>query len=173
MVAFRITREIRAPPEFVIEWWLDYSAADTALTPGMLHRSVERIDANRVHLSTTTEFGGRVRTTDSTVTRTGPTSWHVTGHVISSGAVVSTLQTTYWVQPTPSGSTLRADFEFLGRSWTWRLTLALSGYALRRRQERSFRDYVAAIEIEYEKSRGRPSVGRSAGPVPDGTPPAS
>jgi hypothetical protein len=159
VVAFRITREIRASPEFVARWWLDYSADDPKLTAGQTHRSVQRIDANRVHLTTTTEFGGRLRTTDGTVTRTGPTSWQMTGHVISGGTVVSTLQSTYSIEPSSEGSCLYADFEFLGRTLAWKLALALSGYSLRRRQSRTFRDYIAAIESDFRASGPGPPVG--------------
>lgn len=173
MVSFRLTTEVRAPPEFVVHWWLDYSSGDTGLTSGMVHRSVQRIDENRVHLTTATEFGGRVRTTDGTVTRTGPRTWHMTGHVISDGVVVSTLQTSYAVEPLANGSRLQADYEFQGRTFPWRLALALSGYSLRRRQRRSFRDFVRAIETEFDASRSGPPPGTSKpAPPPGSVPPA-
>ena len=162
MVSFRLSQEIRAPPEFVVNWWLDYSTDDPGLTPGMMRRTVERIDANRVRLSTRTEFGGRVRTTEGTVARTGPTTWQMTGHVISSSVVVSTLQTSYVVDPTTDGSRVQADFEFVGKTIWWRLALAISGYSLRRRQRRSFEDFARAIERDH-----------AAGRVPGGIPPSS
>lgn len=166
MVAFRVSQEIGAPPVFVINWWLDYSTEDPRLTPGMTHRSVQRIDANRVRLSTTTEFGGRLRTTEGTVARTGATTWQMTGHVISNSVVVSTLQTSYVVDPTPDGSRVRADFEFVGKSFWWRLALAVSGYTLRRRQRRSFQNFARAIEKEYAAHRAPTSVPSSgSGPA--------
>jgi hypothetical protein len=149
VVRFRIVQEIRAPPAFVVNWWLDYRSDDPQLTPGLVRRKVERIDENRIHLSTTAEFAGRLRTTDGTVTRTGPANWHMTGHVISNGIVVSTLQTAYSVASTSIGSRVSADFEFVGRSLAWRLALAVSGYSLRRRQRTAFRDYARAIEQAY------------------------
>jgi hypothetical protein len=165
VVAFRITKEIHAPPEYVVRWWLDYTSEDSQLSSGVVHRTVERLDENRVHLSTTTEFGGRLRTTDGTVTRTGPTNWHMTGHVISDGVVVSTLQTTYSVAPLPDGSRLDADFEFLGRTFAWKLALSVSGFALRRRQSKTFNDYVQAIETDFAASRSRPPTGVTPGPT--------
>lgn len=157
MVTFRIVQAVAAPPPYVIAWWLDYRAEDATLTPGTVRRSVERIDEHRVRLSTTNEFGGRLRTTDGTVTRTGPATWQMTGHVISDGRTVSTLQTSYTVEPSTEGSRVVADFEFLGRTWPWRLALAVSGYSLRRRQRRAFQDYARAIEQDF---------GAGAVPVP-------
>lgn len=149
MVAFRIVQRIRAPPGFVVDWWLDYRSDDAALTRDTVQRTVDRIDDRRIHLTTTSEFGGRLRTTDGTVARTGPTSWHMTGHVSSDGLVVSTMQTAYAVEGTPDGCRVAAEFEFVGRTLPWRLALAVSGYALRRRQRAAFRDYAAAIERDY------------------------
>ena len=77
----------------------------------------------------------------------------MTGHVLSGGVVVSTLQSSYSVEPTVDGSRLHADFEFLGRTFAWRLAIAVSGYFLERRQGKTFRDYVEAIETEYDASR--------------------
>ncbi len=95
----------------------------------------------------------------------------MTGHVISEGVVVSTLQSTYSVAPTPDGTRLDADFEFLGRTLAWRLALSVSGYALRRRQSRTFRDYVEQIETGFDASRARPTTGAAPavaalGPAP-------
>ncbi|HTZ61547.1 MAG TPA: hypothetical protein VMC82_02740 [Thermoplasmata archaeon] len=149
MVRFRIDQPVRAPPEFVVRWWLDYSSEDVRLTDGLVDRTVTPLDPDRTRLSTTAEFGGRVRTTTGTVTRTGPRTWHMSGHVISSGVTVSTLQTGYTVLPDGRGSRVIADFEFVGRTWSWRLALAVSGYALRRRQRASFQDYAAAIERAF------------------------
>jgi hypothetical protein len=160
VVAFRVTQSVRAPTDFVVNWWLDYRSDDPSLTTGLVRRKVERIDENRIHLSTTAEFGGRLRTTDGTVTRTGPANWQMTGHVISNGVVVSTLQTTYQVESTPTGCRVLADFEFVGRTIPWRLALAVSGYSLRRRQRTTFRDYANAIERDY-----------SAQPKPAASPP--
>ncbi len=168
MVSFRVTQQIHAPPPFVVDWWLDYSSDDVELTPGLSRRKVERIDENRIHLSTTAEFGGRLRTTDGTVSRTGPRSWHMTGHVVSNGFVVSTLQTSYSVEPRPEGSCVIADFEFVGRAFGWRLALAFSGYALKSRQRRAFRDYARAIERDFAARGASPS----SPPPRDGLPAA-
>jgi Polyketide cyclase / dehydrase and lipid transport len=173
MVSFRITREIRAPPSFVVHWWLDYSPGDTQLDPGMVQRTVERIDADRVHLTTTTEFGGRLRTTEGTVTRTGPTTWLMTGHVISGGVVVSTLQSSYRVEPLADGSRLQAEFEFRGCTLPWKIALAVSGFSLRRRQTKTFRDYVLAIEAEFDASRGSSSAEPPGRPPPPSSLPPS
>ncbi len=149
MVTFRVVQPVAAPPPYVIAWWLDYREEDAALTPGFVRRSVQRIDSHRVHLSTTNEFGGRLRTTDGTVTRTGDAAWQMSGHVISDGRTVSTLQTSYWVEAAEEGSRVVADFEFVGRTWPWRLALSLSGVSLRRRQRRAFQDYALAIEKDF------------------------
>jgi len=164
VVAFRIRQTVLAPPEFVVNWWLDYRADDPQLTPGLVHRSVERIDEQRVHLSTTAEFGGRLRTTDGTVTRTGPSRWQMTGHVISNGVVVSTLQTSYTVESVSNGSCVVADFEFLGRTLAWRVALAVSGSALRRRQRTAFRDYARAIELDFAARAGPAETPGTKGP---------
>ncbi len=163
MVAFRVVQPVAAPPEFVVDWWLDYSDEDPELTTGIVRRKVERLDDRRVHLSTTSEFGGRERTTDGVVTRTGPVSWEMEGRVLSSDRVVSSMRSTYTVERQASGSRVIADFEFVGRSLGWRLAIALSSVALRRRQRATFRDYAAAIEREFAAHRSGPALRASAG----------
>jgi hypothetical protein len=166
MVAFRLEQPTVAPPEFVVRWWLDYSSDDPQLTNGIVHRTVERVDENHTRLSTTSDFGGRPRTTEGVVTRTGPTTWKMEGQVVSSGAVVSTMRTLYSVEPEVTGSRVVADFEFLGNTFAWRLAIGLSGYSLRRRQRQNFRDYAAAIERDYAAER---RAEREPNPAP--TPP--
>jgi hypothetical protein len=158
MVTFRVTREIRAPPRFVSDWWWDFSPTDRTITPGMVRREVKKLDERTVRLTTESQFGGQIRTTAGTVTRTGPDSWHITGHVFSGGKVVSTLQTHYTVEPTVDGSRLRADFEFVGRTLPWKIALALSGFSLRRDRRKMFEGYARAIEEEF--------VGSSSGDGP-------
>jgi len=161
MVTFRVAVEIDAPPAFVVDWWLDYSADDPALAPGMVHRDVERIDANTVRLSTQSEFGGHVRTTSGTVTRTGPTSWHMSAHISSGGEVVSTTQTSYTVEPTAAGSRLRAEFEYVGRTAPWRLALFFARFTLRRDRLRTFRAYARSIEHDFRVHQSAPPPSRT------------
>ena len=149
MVTFRIVQSIAAPPGFVVDWWLDYTPDDPQLTPGVVTRKVERLDDRRVHLRTTSEFGGRERTTDGVVTRTGPANWEMEGRVLSREKVVSSMRSKYVVEPEVAGSRVVADFEFVGRSLAWRLAIALSSRALQRRQLASFRDYAVAIERDF------------------------
>jgi hypothetical protein len=164
VVRFDIELDIRAPPKFVVDWWWDYSAQDAAITPGMARRDVEKIDDNTIRLTTLSEFGGNIRTTAGTVTRTGPASWHMSAHVSSGGKVVSTVQNGYIVDPTATGSRLRADFEFRGRTIPWRLALLLSKFSLRRDRIRTFRIYVREIEADF-------AVGTVAPPAPAAPPP--
>lgn len=169
MVTFRVATKIRAPPQFVSDWWWDFSPADAAITPGMVGRDVEKLDDHTVRLTTHTQFGGHLRSTSGTVTRTGPASWHITGHVSSRGAVVSTLQTTYSVEPMPPGCRLWAEFEFVGRTLPWRLALSLSRYSLRRDRVRTFERYAREIEAEYASNPtghrpGAPGAGAASGP---------
>jgi hypothetical protein len=158
MVSFRLVKEIRAPPSFVVDWWLDYSPDDPALTPGMVDRRVHRVDDRTVRLTTDTRFAGGVRTTDGTVTRTGPQGWVMVGRVLSNGVVVSTLRTAYTVEPTPTGSRVVADFEFEGKDLVWKLLIGVSRFSLRRDRNRAFDRYVVAIEKEFA-SPSAPSPG--------------
>jgi hypothetical protein len=169
MVTFRVTTEIHAPPQFVADWWWDYRPTDPAISPGMASRDVEKVDDRTVRLTTHTQFDGHIRTTSGTVVRTGPARWHITGHVSSGGEVVSTLQTTYVVEPTEDGSRLLADFEFVGRTFPWKLALLLSRYSLRRDRRRMFAGYAASIEEEYAADRSR----RRRGVVAAGSSPLS
>jgi hypothetical protein len=164
MVRFEVALDIRAPPQYVADWWLDYSSEDRELAPGMARRDVERIDANTVRLTTHSEFGGSVRTTAGTVTRTGPTSWQMTAHVSSGGRVVSTTQTSYSVGPAADGSRLTAQFEFLGRSIPWRIALVFARFSLRRDRLRAFRAYAGEIERGF--ASGEPAVAPPAPPPP-------
>jgi hypothetical protein len=169
MVAFEVAIDVRAPPEFVADWWWDYSPEDPSLAPGMARRTVEKIDDRTIRLSTETEFGGHVRTTSGTVTRTGPATWHMTAHVSSGGSVVSTTQTSYGVEPSANGSRLRARFEFRGRTVPWRIGLFFARFALRRDRRKTFLLYARAIEQDYEKStKGSSAPADAAGPA---TPP--
>jgi hypothetical protein len=169
MVNFRLSTEIRAPPRFVADWWWDYTPTDAAITPGMVGREVEKVDDRTVRLTTHSQFDGHIRTTSGTVTRTGPASWHITGHVSSGGEVVSTLQTTYSVEPTSQGSRLLAEFEFVGRTLPWKLALALSRYSLRRDRRRVFLHYARTIEEEYATR----TSGRCMDPPVERSPPGS
>jgi hypothetical protein len=157
MVRFEVMVDIRAPPQYVADWWLDYASDDPEMGQGMVKRDVDRVDANTVRLTTHSEFGGDVRTTMGTVTRTGPTSWHTTAHVSSAGRVVSTTQTSYTVTPSTEGSTLRAEFEFRGRSLPWRFVLSFAKYSLRSDRRRAFRSYARSIEAGF--AAGEPAVG--------------
>ncbi len=173
MVSFRVETEVRAPLPFVVDWWWDFSSEDPAITPRMVRREVQRIDDRTVRLTTQTEFGGSIRSTAGTVTRTGPASWHMTGHVSSGGVVVSTLQTSYSVESTAEGSRVTADFEFHGRTLPWRIVLGLSRYTLRRDRARIFRGYAEAIEADFEAERSSWSSGTSTPAPPSQTfPPA-
>jgi hypothetical protein len=156
MVRFEVAVDIRAPAQYVTDWWLDYASEDRELAPGMARRDVERIDSNTVRLSTQSEFGGNIRTTSGTVSRTGPTSWHMTAHVSSGGRVVSTTQTTYSVETRGDTSRLVAEFEFLGRSIPWRIALLFARFSLRRDRLRAFRAYARTIEAGY--AAGEPAV---------------
>jgi hypothetical protein len=158
MVSFRVAIDVRAPPEFVVDWWLDYTSKDPELGARMKGREVEKIDDRTVRLRTDSEFGGRIRTTAGTVTRTGPSSWHMTAHVSSEGKVVSTAQTSYSVRPSSDGSRLEAEFEFQGRTLPWRLVLFLSGFTIRRDRVRSFNAYARAIESDYAAIRAEPTT---------------
>jgi hypothetical protein len=164
MVRFEVAVDIRAPPQYVSDWWLDYSPDDRTLAPGMARRDVERIDANTVRLTTQSDFGGHVRTTTGTVTRTGATRWHMTAHVSSNGQVVSTTQTSYSVEPRANGSRLRAEFEFLGRSLPWRIALLFARFSLRRDRLRAFRSYARAIETGF--AAGEPPVSSAPAAAP-------
>ncbi|MGI0130765.1 MAG: SRPBCC family protein [Thermoplasmata archaeon] len=171
MVHFRVTTEIRAPPQFVADWWWDYSPTDQSITPGMAGREVERVDDRTVRLTTHTQFDGHIRTTIGTVTRTGPANWHITGHVSSGGHVVSTLQTSYFVAPTSDGTRLEADFEFVGRTFPWKLALAFARFSLRRDRARTFRQYARLIEGEFAadpsaRPPGPPRTERLVDPPP-------
>ncbi|HTW39403.1 MAG TPA: hypothetical protein VMF04_00880 [Thermoplasmata archaeon] len=167
MVRFDVSIDIGAPPTYVADWWLDYAAEDKDLAPGMARRKVERVDANTIRLSTLSEFGGNVRTTVGTVTRTGPTRWHMTAHVSSGGKVVSTTQTSYSVDGAPGGSRLLAEFEFVGRSIPWRIALLFARFSLRRDRLRAFRAYADAIGKGFRA--GLPAV---APPAAEPPPPA-
>lgn len=171
MVAFRVTTEIHAPPQFVADWWWDYRPTDPEISPGMASREVVKVDDRTVRLTTQTQFDGHIRTTAGTVVRTGPSSWHITGHVSSGGEVVSTLQTTYRVEPTEDGSRLLADFEFVGRTLPWRLALAFSRYSLRRDRRRMFAGYARSIEQEYADDPSRRRGGALAAGSSTASPP--
>jgi hypothetical protein len=164
MVRFEVVLDIRAPPEYVADWWLDYATEDKDIAPGMARRDVERVDAKTVRLTTHSEFGGNIRTTSGTVTRTGPTAWHMTAHVSSGGRVVSSTQTAYTVEPAPGGSRLRAEFEFIGRSIPWRIALLFARPSLRRDRLKAFRVYAEAIAEGF--AAGRPAVGPTFAPPP-------
>jgi hypothetical protein len=166
MVSFRIGSEIRAPPEFVVNWWWDPSRADAPLTPGTIGREVVRVDERTIRVTSHSEFGGRVRTTVGTMTRTGPAAWHLTAHVYSNGVVVSTVQTAYTVEPMGGGSRIFADFEFVGRTLSWRIVLYLSRSSLRRDRFRALQSVVGSIEDEFATHPSRPLSGTAVGPPP-------
>lgn len=170
MVTFELEKEIRAPPQFVVDWWLDFSADDASLPPGQVRRQVRRVDERTTRLTTETNFGGRARKTDGLVTRMGPTNWQLTAKVSTDGTFVSTMTTTYSVEPTPGGSRVRAEFEFQGETFLWKFLLSLSRFYLRRDRNRSFKTYVVAIQQDYEAGRGRGgnSVSSGGGPADPG-----
>jgi len=159
VVAFRIVQRVAAPPAYVVGWWLDYSQTDVQLTRGIVERRVDRIDERRTHLRTTSVFGGRERTTEGIVTRTGPTTWVMEGHVSSRGRVVSSMRSAYRVEAEVAGSRVVTDFEFVGKTLGWRVAIAFASPALVRRQRASFRDYAAGIERDYRASGAGPSGG--------------
>jgi hypothetical protein len=164
VVAFRIVQPIGAPPEYVVGWWLDYTSTDVQLTPGIVRRDVERLDDQRTYLRTTSVVGGRDRTTDGVVTRTGPVSWQMEGQVTSRDRIVSSMRSKYLVEPEVAGSRVIADFEFVGRTLSWRFAIWFSAPALRRRQRESFHDYADAIERDYAARGNAPPTG-TAPPV--------
>lgn len=167
MVSFRVATEVRAPPQFVVDWWWNYTPDDAQLVSGTRGREVERVDERTIRMSSQAEFGGRVRTTKGTVTRTGPATWHLTAHVSSGGTVVSTLQTSYLVEPAIDGSRVLADFEFVGRTLSWRLVLYLSQSRLRRDRIQSLQTFARAIETEYAAARAGPVPAPAGGVRPD------
>jgi hypothetical protein len=162
MVTFQLEKEIRAPPRFVVDWWLNYSSDDTPVAPGAVGRRVERLGERSVRLTTDTEFAGRARTTDGTVTRTGPQSWQLAAHVLTDGIVVSTIMTSYSVEPTIDGSRVIADFVYRGQNLMWMFLLTFSRFSLRRDRNRSFDGYVREIEAEFAATK----AGTASGPVP-------
>ncbi|MGA8542843.1 MAG: hypothetical protein WB947_04800 [Thermoplasmata archaeon] len=175
MVRFAVEIEIEAPPKFVVDWWWDYSPQDASIAPGMVRRDVEKVDENTVRLTTHSEFGGNIRTTMGTVTRTGPTSWHMSAHVSSGGKVVSTVQTEYVVEPTATGSHLSTHFDFRGITIPWRIALVLSKFSLRRDRLRTFRVYAQAIEQDFAQGAS-PAPGAAGSPArsaPPAPPPPS
>jgi len=161
MVSFRVSTDVRAPPGFVVDWWWNYSPDDSPLAPGMTGREVERVDERTIRVASRVEFGGRIRTTNGTVTRTGPASWQLSAHVSSGGKVVSTLQTSYVVEPAVDGSRVLADFQFVGRTLSWRLVLFLSQSRLRRDRIQSLETFARAIETEFAASPSGPAAGVS------------
>jgi hypothetical protein len=155
MVSFRVEKTIRAPPEFVRDWWLDFSPSDAALAPDTSDRSVERLDERRVRVTTESRTGSRPTLTDGVVTRTGVLAWVMKATVYRDGIVVADMSTAFSVAPVPDGSELGAQFELHGRTTMWRLSLWLARAFLRRDRNRVFDSYVSALERDY-RARGRP-----------------
>ncbi|MGA8302638.1 MAG: hypothetical protein WA691_00270 [Thermoplasmata archaeon] len=158
--------DVRAPPDFVVDWWLEYTPEDASVAQGAGQEAV-RIDDRTVRLSTRSEVGGRVRSTVGTVVRTGATTWRMTAHVFSGDSAVSTLQTAYSVAATVDGSRVEANFEIRGLTLTWRVALSTARFFLRRDRVRSLERCARAIEQEF----ARPARGRAVGAP--GSPPES
>jgi hypothetical protein len=172
MVSFRVATDVRAPPGFVVDWWLEYSPEDASAAQGPGREAV-RIDDRTVQLRTHSEVGGRVRSTVGTVVRTGATTWRMTAHVFSGDAAVSSLQTAYSVAATLDGSRVEADFEIRGLTLSWRVALSMARFFLRRDRVRSLRGCARAIEEEFARPANVRAVGSTgAPPVPTLTPPA-
>jgi hypothetical protein len=149
MVSFLVERDIRAPPEYVRDWWLDYSGGDATHDPRTVGRSVERLDERRVRVTTDSRHGDRVTTTDGIVTRTGLLAWVMDATVYRDGVIVSTMVTRFSVAPAGAGSELRAEFELHGKTTMWKLTLWIARGYLRKDRAKSLDSYVAALENDY------------------------
>ncbi|MGI0071606.1 MAG: hypothetical protein ACRECT_06025 [Thermoplasmata archaeon] len=168
MLAFDVEMEVKAPPQFVVDWWWDFSSDDAAITPGMIRREVEHLTDRTVQLTTYSEMGGRERKTVGIVTRTGPFSWQLLANVTSGVNVASTLRTSYSVAPDPAGSVVRARFEFQGRTVMWRFLLSLARRSIREDRVRSFASYVTAIEADYSRSKTPGAAAPVGPPLPSG-----
>lgn len=147
---FPVRFEIRAPPDFVVDWWLDYGESDRSIDPGIIQRTAVILPDGRFHVVTDGRHGRRETRTDGIVTRTGQLTFHEDAVVSAHRRPIADLTIDWIVESRPSGSRLTAQFKFRGRG-LYRLALPLFGKRLRRDREEAYAHFAKAIDEDFAK----------------------
>jgi hypothetical protein len=148
---FQVRLHLRVPPEYLADWWLDYSDSDSSLSGSILQRQVGRDPDGTIHLVTLEGRDRHTARTSSTVRRTGPLTFHEEGEMEIDGKPAALISTDFHVDGDVDGSQLVADFRFRPRTWGLRLAFPFQTGRFRRERQGAFREFGRALTSQYAR----------------------